>query len=132
MQRLSKAVEDTGNVLQDAAAAGGDDAAAATATDPTPEVSPDNADTPAALASTVAVDTAPPAADATPADKGFEETKASDEEEEEPGKKVPSAAATKWHRELCSLAEMGFENTARNIDLLEKHVTSSGNFGMER
>lgn len=45
---------------------------------------------------------------------------------------IPQAPTTKWHRELCSLAEMGFEDTARNISLLEKYVSSSGGPGMER
>lgn len=73
-----------------------------------------------------------------PLEAGSEETKSSDGAEvrvSEGGKvdgETTSVAATKWHRELCSLAEMGFGDTPRNISLLEKHVTTSGGPGMER
>ena len=64
-----------------------------------------------------------------PVDAGSEETKSSDGAE---GEVETAVATTKWHRELCSLAEMGFGDTPRNISLLEKHVTTSGGPGMER
>ncbi|CAM9983147.1 unnamed protein product [Laminaria digitata] len=73
-----------------------------------------------------------------PLEAGSEETKSSDGAGvgvAEGGKvdgETTSVAATKWHRELCSLAEMGFGDTPRNISLLEKHVTTSGGPGMER
>lgn len=119
MQRLSKAVEDTAKDAQNAAAD------AVTAADATME-------TPVSANDAVSVE------DVTPiADGGHEESKSCDDDEgervedKEVEQKAPSAAA-KWHRELCSLAEMGFENTSRNIALLEKHVTTSGGPGMER
>lgn len=118
MQRLSKAVEDTAKDAQNAAA---DAVAAADA----------SMEAPVSASDAVSVE------DVTPiADGGHEESKSSDDEGErvedkEVEQKAPSAAA-KWHRELCSLAEMGFENTIRNISLLEKHVTTSGGPGMER
>lgn len=168
MQRLSKAVEDTGK----------DNAEP----EPTPTPTPDNNTTPteppaAASAATAAAAAAPASrtyapgqawsptpkaaseAEATdasvaPGDGGFEESKSSDEgagqtpaaqHENAPAVSaaptppqgrlfftVPPAMSTKWHRELCSLAEMGFENTPRNVGLLEKHVVESGNAGMER
>lgn len=165
MQRLSKAVEDTGSSTTSAAV------------DPTvPDNTPASAETPAsaAAAATAAAISrpyapgqawTPPAktddisaeADAAEADGGFEESKSCDEEgvgdntgtaavvQEEvnaqvpaqaatppPSSSVPQAMSTKWHRELCSLAEMGFENAARNVQLLEKHVVESGSPGMER
>lgn len=122
MQRLSKAIEDTAKDAQNAA----DDAAAT------------NADASIVENRVSANDAAASVEDVMlAADGGREESKSSDDgegarvEDKEAEPQVPTATA-KWHRELCSLAEMGFENTARNIDLLEKHVTTSGGPGMER
>lgn len=135
MQRLSKAVEDTAKDAENVAA----DAAAAAA-----------ANTPAnstAVETTISDNTADIDTAKMPSSSGgYEETKASDDEGDKaavpastevaaPAVSSPAPApdpAAKWHRELCSLAEMGFEDTARNIALLEKHVTSSGSGGMER
>lgn len=127
MQRLSKAVEDTGKHEVEQAA-------------DTPVIVTDSVEETPAVSSTVD--------DIDANDSGIEETKSSDEDKQEQrqegekaeeqaqqkpeGPVVPHAAAMKWHRELCSLAEMGFENTVRNVSLLEKHVVSSGNPGMER
>lgn len=115
MQRLSKAVEDTAKNEQNNAA---------------------DASRSSDVATAPSVETPVPttAADAARVDGGSEETKSSEGDTEKTAteQNAPSAAATKWHRELCSLAEMGFENTARNISLLEKHVNESGNPGMER
>lgn len=161
MQRLSKAVESTAkdveNAATDAAAAATAatvPAAAACGPNNTPSASTTTTETPVGENSAAYV-----GAERPPALVGHEETKSSDVEEgsaaptstntsppaveviasvaSAPTTSVPTAATdpgatAKWHRELCSLAEMGFENTARNIDLLEKHVTSSGNGGMER
>lgn len=143
MQRLSKAVEDTGK----------DDASAAAAIEPTaPQNIPATVQTPS-YAPGQAWDPESAKARDTDAgvDGGFEESKSSDdaagagdeastavpEKQAAPAvapsaPSVPPAMATKWHRELCSLAEMGFENTQRNVQLLEKHVVSSGSPGMER
>lgn len=149
MQRLSKAVEDTAKDEQNAA----DDAAtAAAASSPAQDITPDAPmETPTATSAAAAtVDTAEQTgaeADAVlaeaiaaidaascgdlPVDAGEEETKSSDAAETEEAEQSV-VAATKWHRELCSLAEMGFGDTARNVKLLEKHVTTSGGPGMER
>ena len=138
MQRLSKAVEDTAKDTQIAAADA--KAVANSATDAA-------ADPPAQAAPTPPVNVGPDASFEAPAQavsknpfdpflgdcSGVDETKTSDEAvEKQPEPKATSPAVSKWHRELCSLAEMGFENTARNITLLEKHVTAPGNPGMER
>lgn len=159
MQRLSKAVEDTATDQQNAADDAATAAAASTPT-PTPDVTPDTPiETPVETSESVAAATTTAPADIVEAapedddglaeaiaaidaaavrsaslDAGSEETKSSDDAEVAGGKADGEAAvaATKWHRELCSLAEMGFKDTPRNISLLEKHVTTSGGPGMER
>lgn len=160
MQRLSKAVEDTAKDQQNAADDAATVAAASTpASTHTPDVTPDTPiETPVETSESASAATATPAditeaapedddglAEAiaaieaasvqpSPLDAGSEEIKSSDGPEEE-GEKVDREAAVgtmKWHRELCSLAEMGFGDTPRNISLLEKHVTTSGGPGMER
>ena len=162
MQRLSKAVEDTGK----------DDAEPKPTPTPadntTPSTEPPAASEAPAAAAPASRTYAPgqawspaprsaPGAEAADAsvpagDGGFEESKSSEEggdetntpaaQQENPPAAAPPqgrqfftvhpAMSTKWHRELCSLAEMGFENTPRNVELLEKHVVESGNAGMER
>ena len=158
MQRLSKAVEDTAKDQQNAADDAATVAAASTPT-PTPDVTPDTpVETPVETSESAPSATAAPAditeaapedddglaeaiaaieaaaVQSSPVDAGSEETKSSDGAEAG-GEKVDgeaAAATMKWHRELCSLAEMGFGDTPRNISLLEKHVTTSGGPGMER
>lgn len=159
MQRLSKAVEDTGKSdkndstkasMETPAASDADAAAAAAAA----EVDAAETAESSAVTGTAAATAGPSAAEG---DAGFEESKSSDEggesadadtrepnhqqQQQVPVQRPPSVAsvpqvppnmATKWHRELCSLAEMGFENTPRNVILLEKHVVESGKPGMER
>lgn len=149
MQRLSKAVEDTGkddadptppdNNTASPAASATPASSEATAAPVSRTYAPGQAWAPAAKAAAGAeatdtdTDTAIPSGDG-----GFEESKSSDEggekapTVEQVSSTMPPAMATKWHRELCSLAEMGFENTPRNVQLLEKHVVESGSAGMER
>lgn len=132
MQRLTKAVEDTARDGQIASAD------AATVATPTPD--PSITSIPAESRDTSSAEHEAQAASENPfahddASSGIDESKSSDEPPSQkalPEQKAPSPAVTKWHRELCSLAEMGFENTARNIALLEKHVIAPGNPGMER
>lgn len=124
MHRLTKAVEDTAKDSQT------DSVDAATVATPTPTPTP----IPSEPRETSITEHDPQAASENPfahgdAASGVDESKSSDEP---PTQKVPSPAVMKWHRELCSLAEMGFENSARNIALLEKHVVAPGNPGMER
>lgn len=177
MQRLSKAVEDTGKgdaepeptptdnttpTPEPPAATPASEAAPAAAPPASRTYAPGQAWAPAPKAAapeaeitateiTANADTTPNAADAganadtaaLSGDGGFEESKSSDEGVETPPPAeqaqvqasrtaVPPPLATKWHRELCSLAEMGFENTSRNVMLLERHVVDSGSAGMER
>lgn len=139
MQRLSKAVENTAKDAQNVAADVAAVAANVTATLPATDAM-NTVDTVAVVDEVAATAVTP---------GGHEETKSSDGEGAAADMSAPEdttasadAASTsvsstpaptaKWHRELCSLAEMGFEDTARNISLLEKHVTSSGMGGMER
>lgn len=66
-------------------------------------------------------------------DRSDDRSVADDLQRQDPdGRGVVGDLASKWQRELCSLKEMGFEDTARNIVLLEKHVTAGGAGGMER
>lgn len=132
MRRLTNAVEDTAKCsqiesLDTATVATPTSSSTATVTTPNPTGS--------------RAENEPQAASENPfvhgdASSGVDESKSSDEPPTQtkasPEQKVPSPAITKWHRELCSLAEMGFENSARNITLLEKHVVAPGNPGMER
>lgn len=161
MQRLSKAVEDTGKddgeapsepTPADNTASPAEPPAASPASEATPAAPVSRTYAPGqawAPGSKTTPETEATAADATDAavpsgEGGFEESKSSDEggkngpaeqlqaQKAQVSSTVPQAMATKWHRELCSLAEMGFENAPRNVQLLEKHVVESGNPGMER